>query len=682
VTAIVGWLRGLLAVGLLAGFYVLAFVLVVVDVAFVAFTLWAAFESPATMGNWTLVIAGSIPAVFALLYGVSTVSRAETPPPGAVLLRRREAPELWRLIEDLAAQLNTRPPSRVYLTSEVNASVSEEAGMLGFTVGERTLYLGVPLLIWLTPTQLRAVLCHEFGHYAGRHTRFGAITYRGAASLDSTLFRLRMTAQSGDASGYAWLFKAAIGAYARVYLWLSLAVRRRQEIEADAMAARVAGPAATAGALRAVHALGYAWAGFLDMFVRPVQRLGYVPEDLFEAFAAMADDPFVRERLADLREHPVDERGSALDSHPPLARRLLLIEALPAKESSGDDEPLLTDRAPIRRVEQKILAGARTRAIALPLVKWADLAAEAFPLELASLLLDAARGVAVIGRPTLGTVLDLLEAGKRAELASRLTDAPEPEQQLAEALYALAGQALVGAGRARWELSWTKGYLLVLRDDTGRDLESLVDAAARDSSAVDDLRDQLELLGVDVAAPVPLALRTVSAPGGRTTGVRVDSHLPDFVVEELERQRRVRTFTIVALVVLAVPWGIGWLGSDESDRFPTAGAGATYTTPAYPRVWPSGIPRLPGVGGPGVGGPGVRTPLPLPSFGVPPVRFPYTIHRVERGETLTGVACRYTTTIRELQELNDMGSRTLLNEGETLLVPIGRGGGVVEAGCR
>ncbi|GIJ80210.1 Zn-dependent protease with chaperone function [Micromonospora phaseoli] len=676
--ALLAWLRGVLAVALLAGVYVLAFILVTVNTALVALALWAAFASPTSGGNWSLVVGGSISAVFALLYGVASVSRVEEPPPGAVLVPRREAPALWRLIEELAGQLDTRPPTRIYLTPEVNAAVSEEARMLGFAVGERTMYLGVPLLTQLTPAELRAVLCHEFGHYAGRHTRFGAVTYRGAASLHSALFRLRMTVQSGQGmTGYAWFYQAVVGAYTKIFLWVSLAVRRRQELEADARAAAMVGPAVTAEALRRVHALGHAWTGYLDMFVRPVQRLGFVPEDLFGTFTVMLDDPLVRERLADLRAHPVETNRSWLDSHPPLAHRLQMIETQPAGDADTAEEgPLLADRAPVLRVQRKMFAQATSRPTGLPQATWADAAAEAFAVELASLLLEAARGTSVSARPTLDTVLDLLEQGRQAELARRLTDAPEPEQQLAEALYALVGQALAGAGRAQWVLSWTKGYLLVASEETGQELEELVAAAARNGSAVRALRRDLADRGVDVRAPVPLLLRTVSAPAGRTTGVDIAAGLPDFVAEEVARQRAVRNFTVVVLVVLGGAWGIALIGSDGSERYPPTAANIPGNWPSSPRptAWtpllPTDAPPVP------------SWPQPLPSLVLPSILLRYDTVVVRRGDTLSEIACEHHTTVKKLQEINDMGKRTALNAGQRLLVPAGLGPGVVDLSCK
>ncbi|MEV0170409.1 M48 family metalloprotease [Streptomyces sp. NPDC050803] len=680
-TALLGWLRGLFAVGLLAGFYVVAFVLLTADAALVVAMLWMMVEAPSRAGNWSIVIGGSIPAAFALLYGIATVSRAEERPPGAVLVRRAEAPGLWRLVEDLAGQMRTRPPSRLYLTSEVNASVSEEARLLGFAVGERTMHLGVPLLMWLKPMELRAVLCHELGHYAGRHTRFGAITYRGAASLHSALFRLRMTARSEQAAlGYAWLFQAVIGAYAWVYLRLSLAVRRRQELEADAEAVAAVGPAVAAEALRAVHALGTTWAGFVSGYLRPMQRLGFVPEDVFEAFAAMVDDPLVRKRMAELRENPVEADRSPLDSHPPLARRLAVIEARLAGEPRVvvEDGPLVADPAPVSRVQREMLAEAGGPATALPWTTWADLAAEAFAIELAGLLLDAAGGVSVTARPTLGTVLGLLEGAGRAELLRRLTDAPEPEERLSAALYALTGQALAGADRARWTLSWTQGHLLDCPQDPGGGLEYLVAAAAHEPAGVHALRGELTRLGLDVEEPVPLTPRTVLPPRARTPARRSTRRTPNVVVEELKRQRRVAKVTMGTLIAMGVVWGVALIGSDPAQPYPPSNRPAFPTAdhPEYPLAPSIGLP-LPELSLP-TSLPSL-TPLPLPSFSL---SLSVRLHVVAPGDTLTAIACQYDTTVADLQERNGMGAGTDLTAGQELLVPeAGQGAGSSDGAC-
>jgi len=112
-----------------------------------------------------------------------------TPPPGAPLTEE-QAPQLWSLVRELAVAVGTRPPDEIRLDATVNAGIWEDAGLVGLRPGRRYLYLGAPLLECVTVSQLRAVLAHELGHYAGGHTLFGAPTYRGMRSIVDTLGRL------------------------------------------------------------------------------------------------------------------------------------------------------------------------------------------------------------------------------------------------------------------------------------------------------------------------------------------------------------------------------------------------------------------------------------------------------------------------------------------------------------
>ncbi|MFF9900065.1 M48 family metalloprotease [Streptomyces longispororuber] len=686
-------MRELFAVGLLAGFYIVTMTLLAFDMALAVVVVGGVVTHPTKVGHLVVTMVGCIASASALLYGLATASCTAGPPPDPVLLRRAHAPGLWRLVDDLAGQLRTRPPSRIYLTREANASVSEDVRLLGLVSGKRSLHLGAPLLLWLKPMELRAVLCHELGHYAGRHTRFGAIVYRGAASLRSTLFRLRMTARSDEErSGITLMFQGAIGAYAWVYLRLSLAVRRRQELEADAEAAAVIGPEMTAQALRAAHALGVTWTEFESRYLRPAQRLGFVPEDVFEAFAAMVDDPLVRERMAELRAHPVEAGRSPLDSHPPLARRLALIEARPAKHpaTAVEEGPLVTDPVPLALVQGRMLGEAEHSATALPRTAWAARVAEASAIEPARLLLEAASDTLKTARPTLATVLDLLERGEQPELIRRLADAPEPEKRLIEGLHALIGQTLATAGRARWVLSWTQGCILDCPQDSRGRLDGLVAAAARDRGAVSALRGELARLGANVEAP---ATRVV--PAAQSTARRSTRSAPDLVVTELSRQRKVAN--VAGCVMIAV--GALYVGSrfahgitehPEPRPGPSTASYRQYTS------WPDNSDPLsePGLdlgsSEPGLGlgtyepglGLGLLEPT-IPQGMVPHPPPDSRVHNVVPGDTLSDIACMNGTTVEDLQELNDTGSKTSIAAGQMLLVPAqGRGSRPEASDCR
>lgn len=175
-------LRALLALALLAGFYLVASALVLGYLLLVGLMVYVLFTSPhpfSQSGSMIWFGGGNAPVVVAIVSGMLMVSRPPGVLPGSVPLHRDDAPDLWDTVAELAKEVGAPVPTELRLTAEANAAVSEETRLLGFSVGVRRMYIGVPLLVGLPTDELCAVLCHELGHYARGHTRFGAMTYRG-----------------------------------------------------------------------------------------------------------------------------------------------------------------------------------------------------------------------------------------------------------------------------------------------------------------------------------------------------------------------------------------------------------------------------------------------------------------------------------------------------------------------
>ncbi|MFF4478415.1 M48 family metalloprotease [Streptomyces sp. NPDC001520] len=332
--------RALLALALLAVFYALVAAMVLLWCAFLVAALWAAGEPGVQTPPMSVVTACAAfaPIVFGMVWAVIRTARPAVSREDAVPVTRRGAPELWRTVEELALAVGTRPPARIRLTAEVNASVTEDAPLLGLAPGQRVLCLGMPLLACLPPAELRAVLAHELGHFSRRHSRFGAVAHRGAAGLVAA----RQAIQEASAANhlvrlYAGWPMLLLGLYTRVFRWLTRPVRRRQELEADREAARVAGPGAMADALRSTAALEAAWQEFLADFLAPMRRAtGRIPDDPFRAFAHMVEAPEVREPLAALHARAVERPADPDDAHPALATRLERLARLPAPEPGAE----------------------------------------------------------------------------------------------------------------------------------------------------------------------------------------------------------------------------------------------------------------------------------------------------------------------------------------------------------
>lgn len=595
--------RALLALILLAGLYLLTFVLIVLylilGIGYLLLYMLNDYKAAGVSFPWqtVLITMGSAPLLWILISAVTT-RVSVGPRPDSVLLSPEQAPRLWDLVRKLAERLDTTEPAEIRLVAEANASVTEDVKMLGLLPGYKRMYIGVPLLVGMPIEELRAVLCHELGHYARKHASFGVPAYRGSAALAAARKGLqRTTSVDRLAAMYGGLLQVAIVCYAALYDRLTLAVRRRLELEADAAAAAITGKAVTADALRSAHVLPAAWEAFLGQYVEPIRTAtGTVPEDLFRAFQAMLDDPDVHNMLIDQRRCPPERPRSPYDSHPSLTRRLALLDRCPSvaeEHASGAAMELLDaaeqlfqdlcDTMPISRAASK-----------LPCEEWLCLLAEhraTFPLKPLRGAVDAIYGRRWDGGTpalTLDEVLNLLEAGKSAELATALrTDRSQaedaeqaPHQHLADAVYALVGQALVRAGAAQWLPGWIGRSRLMSRDATPEEIYDWVATAVRRSAHVSWLRLQLAALGIDVTAPV--------LPVKNTTNMRPITTV-DPVDEATRREHK--TAGKVALAVMVGTFSLlGLLYLMRGDDQPSYRYPYPYT-PVNPTINPPFPPR-------------------------------------------------------------------------------------------
>jgi Zn-dependent protease with chaperone function/LysM repeat protein len=679
-------LRALLALGLLAGFYLLVFVVVAIDLGLLV-GLAASPPSPGVTRVLGLPASEFMPAVFtvplllAVFYGVFRVSGPGVVVPGSVPVSRDQAPDLWAAVEALAAQVGTTAPCEIRLISEANAMVTEESYLLGLIPARRRLlYIGAPLLAGMTADELRAVLCHELGHYARRHTRLAALVYRGSASLSATLGQLREQAvrsRPGFRPDYTWLLLVPLGLYARLYYRLSRAVSRRQELEADAAAAAATGPAVTADALRAVHAIAVCWEVFRTDVVAPQQRSGRMPDDAFSAFGALFADPAFEPKLARLREALPERPASRLDTHPSFATRLDLLGRMPpvaVVRSSLPADSLITDRA--RLFDRASRALSPIGGDLLPWRQWLELVAQTRATRPARLLrraamrvcdaaasrpLDAAasRPLAAAASRPLAAVLDLLDAGQARQIVAELNDLvgsaaqEQGEALLLDGMFSLVGHALVTMKAATWQLSLDGECSLVARDITTEELADLLAAAVCSPSEVPRLRLHLAELGVNVTAPLALG-GTEQAPSSAARSA-AQAATPT--------QHRHQTQTLVVAAILIGVLGIIGYASRNRDTVPgaTPQVPGLYTPPAYQTEPPISLPNEV---------PAPRATL-TPNGGlIPVIPIPagYSTIVVRPGDTLTSIASGCGSTVATLQALNHLGSSTTIYAGQRLKV--------------
>ncbi len=483
-------LRALLALALLVGFYVFALAVVGGMVGLVVAIARAGVD------GFVLAKVGILVAVVAFVVTRALFSRrkAHQSAPGGYLLTEDAEPALWTEVRRIASFAGTRAPDEIRLIPEVNAAVSEESRWLGLIGGTRRLYLGVPLLLGLTKDQFRSVLAHELGHYSGRHTALGAITYRGQESISRVISDLGPDSLTGQA------FKL----YARLYFAVSHTVNRHQELEADQLSAVLVGSETSSSALRELGPLDAAWNFYLETYADLGSQVGHRPTDLYEGFAAFLASPVRQGQLDEARRDQEEPTRSVYDSHPPVSERVAALTALahPSEPDSSGPANSLVSATSMATAQEALWEGSTSTAAPLAAI---------VPLAAAQAVHYNARVVraqlASTGvTPDLAGAVALFRAGRSAELLRPLAPELDDETLRSDAGHLvgdLAVEQLLAAGRATHWLNWDGGWLLT--DAEGELVEPwpVAAAAAHDPAGTEAFASWLEAYDLDLSATGP-----------------------------------------------------------------------------------------------------------------------------------------------------------------------------------
>jgi len=347
--------RAFLAILLTIGFYGLALAIA----GALLFIIYAEF---AYLNRINLRI------TFFALIGAITILWAIAPrfdrftPPGALLTPAKH-PRLFKTIQSIADQVGQKMPAEVYLVEDVNAFVAERGGFMG--IGKkRVMGIGLPLLQMLTAKQLEAILAHEFGHFYGGDTSLGPWIYNTRMAIIRTVGSLENKS----------ILQAPFRWYGEMFLRITQAISRRQELVADALASAVAGAGAMIESLKVVHGLAPAYASYMQNEVMPLLNGGYRPP-LSSGFMQYAQTKPITEAMANLVDAQLKEsKSDPFDSHPALSERIRAIQSLPAKNILDTHTPAISLIDECFQLEQEMLAtlygGEKVRS--LKSIKWED----------------------------------------------------------------------------------------------------------------------------------------------------------------------------------------------------------------------------------------------------------------------------------------------------------------------
>jgi Zn-dependent protease with chaperone function len=236
-------------------------------------------------------------------------------------------PLLREQLVDVAARVGEPLPGEVYVNLDMNAGVLRRGGLLGIG-SRRVIVLGLPLLQLLTVSEMRAVLAHEFGHYRGGDTAIGPWVYRTRQSIVRTVQRV---------GRFSSVLHLPFRQYGLLFLRITQAVSRSQELAADRLAAGAVGARPMMSALGKLDEGGLALQLYLRSEFVPVLNAGLRPP-LVDGFAHFLGQPPVREELHRVvSEQVARAEPRPYDSHPATPDRIAALAGLePGPDPSGE----------------------------------------------------------------------------------------------------------------------------------------------------------------------------------------------------------------------------------------------------------------------------------------------------------------------------------------------------------
>jgi Zn-dependent protease with chaperone function len=169
----------------------------------------------------------------------------------------KDQPELFHFVRRLTKETQAPFPKKIYLSSDVNASVFYDSSFWSmFFPVRKNLQIGLGLVNAVNISEFKAILAHEFGHFSQRSMKLGSYVYNVNKVIYNLLYDNEGYGSAlerwADLNGYfaffasitikivvgiQWILQKVYAVVNKTYMSLS----RQMEFHADAVAAYVSG---------------------------------------------------------------------------------------------------------------------------------------------------------------------------------------------------------------------------------------------------------------------------------------------------------------------------------------------------------------------------------------------------------------------------------------------------------
>jgi len=260
-----------------------------------------------------------------------------------------DQPQLFAFINRLADEIGAPRAHRVFLSGRVNAAVFYDLSIVNFFIPSRkNLEIGLALVNALNLGEFKAVLAHEFGHFAQRSMAVGRWVYIAQQiashivakrdALDTFLKKLSGIDIRIAWAGWllriiVWAIRSLVEVLFRVVVLAERALSREMEFQADLVSVSVTGSDALINALHKLSAADDAWN----------RTLGFASDELREK-RGVKDLFSVQQRVVEKMREILDDRDYGNSPGVGTPDRRLFKAALAAPPQMWSTHPASSDR--------------------------------------------------------------------------------------------------------------------------------------------------------------------------------------------------------------------------------------------------------------------------------------------------------------------------------------------------
>lgn len=178
-------------------------------------------------------------------------------PDNRIRIDEKKNPELVDFVHRLCSETNAPLPKRIYVDPDVNAYVSYSNTWLSLIFPVRKdLTLGLGLIGSLNLSEFKAVMAHEFGHFAQRSMKIGSYIHSANTIIHDMIFTrdswdnilatwrssdIRLSAAAWVITPIIWFIRELLRSFYMLLNLLHSSLSREMEFNADKVAVSITG---------------------------------------------------------------------------------------------------------------------------------------------------------------------------------------------------------------------------------------------------------------------------------------------------------------------------------------------------------------------------------------------------------------------------------------------------------